>query len=60
MKVRMTPFPMTSYEGSKFEEHNTLSVDSSGLWRDDASELKPCWTKPSLGINFEIDLIFEP
>ncbi|KMS97216.1 hypothetical protein BVRB_7g177680 [Beta vulgaris subsp. vulgaris] len=47
-EVRMTPFPMTSYEGSKFEEHNTLSVDSSGLWRDDASELKPCWTKPSL------------
>ncbi|KAL9247227.1 hypothetical protein vseg_020680 [Gypsophila vaccaria] len=35
------------FEGSKFDEQIDETVDVSGLWADDAPELKPCWTKPS-------------
>ena len=45
----MSSSQTTPFEGSKFAESTAVSVDSSGLWRDDAPELKPCWSKPSLG-----------
>ncbi|XP_057548278.1 protein MANNAN SYNTHESIS-RELATED 1-like [Amaranthus tricolor] len=47
-QVRMSSSQTTPFEGSKFAESTAVSVDSSGLWRDDAPELKPCWSKPSL------------
>ncbi|XP_057535533.1 protein MANNAN SYNTHESIS-RELATED 1-like [Amaranthus tricolor] len=50
-QVRMSPSQTTRFERSKFAESTAASVDSNGLWKDDAPELEPCWQKP----NFEVD-----
>lgn len=47
-EVRMSSSQRTPFEGSKLAEESAVAVDSSGLWRDDAPELKPCWSKPNM------------
>lgn len=46
-EVRMSPSKKNPFQVAKFEEQNVGSVGNDGLWRDDAPELKPCWSKPS-------------
>ncbi|XP_021761909.1 uncharacterized protein At1g04910-like isoform X2 [Chenopodium quinoa] len=47
-QVRMSSTSKTQFEESKYAEQSVVEVDSSGLWKEDAPELKPCWAQPSL------------
>jgi len=51
MKVKLSTHEKAPFEGGRFAEQTIDSVASDGLWRDDAPELKPCWSNPSSGNN---------
>ncbi|KAJ8431756.1 hypothetical protein Cgig2_028973 [Carnegiea gigantea] len=52
-QTKLSTSQKAPFEGERFAEQTIESSD--GLWRDDAPELKPCWSNPSSEDAFQSD-----